>query len=138
VPPLIVTAAVIERDGRILITRRPEGSRHAGFWEFPGGKLEEGESPQEALARELLEELDLPVEVEQLLDAIYYEYDWGPVLILVYQAKPLATRIRNLQVAEHRWVNRDSLADYQMLPADAPMVDKLAHSLYPSLLLKMN
>jgi 8-oxo-dGTP diphosphatase len=125
VPPLIVTAAVIEKNGQILITRRPEGSRHAGYWEFPGGKLEEGESPQQALARELLEELDLPIEVGPLLDAVYYEYDWGPVLILAYQARPLATRIRNLQVAEHRWVDRDQLAEYQMLPADAPLVDRL-------------
>lgn len=124
-PPLIVTAAVIEKNGQILITRRPEGSRHAGYWEFPGGKLEEGESPQQALARELLEELDLPIEVGPLLDAVYYEYDWGPVLILAYQARPLATRIRNLQVAEHRWVDRDQLAEYQMLPADAPLVDRL-------------
>jgi 8-oxo-dGTP diphosphatase len=126
VPPLIVTAAVIELDGRILITRRPDGSRHAGFWEFPGGKLEEGESPQEALTRELLEELDLPIKVGQLLDVVYYEYDWGPVLILAYLASPLATRIRNLQVAEHHWVTRDKLAGYRMLPADAPLVDKLA------------
>jgi len=125
VPPLIVTAAIIERNDSILITRRPEGSRHAGFWEFPGGKLDDGESPQQGLARELLEELDLPVAVGSLFDAVYYEYDWGPVLILAYRARPLSTHIRNLQVAEHRWVGKAQLGNYQLLPADAPLVTKL-------------
>jgi len=123
--PLIVTAAIIVRDDCVLITRRPAGSRHAGFWEFPGGKLEDGESPEQCLARELLEELDLPIAVGELVDAVYYEYDWGPVLILAYRARPLANTIRNLEVAEHCWVSLELIDTYQLLPADAPLVAKL-------------
>jgi len=124
-PPLIVTAAVIERDDQLLITRRPDGSRHAGLWEFPGGKLDDGESPVQCLVRELREELDLPIAVGQLVDAVYYEYDWGPVLILAYRARPLSNHIRNLEVAEHRWISRDQLDSYPFLPADAPLVTRL-------------
>lgn len=124
-PPLIVTAAIIQRDNQILITLRPPGSRHAGLWEFPGGKLDDGESPQQGLARELREELDLPVAVGELFDAVYYEYDWGPVLILAYWARPLATTIRNLAVADHCWVSPEQLDSYPLLPADAPLVARL-------------
>lgn len=124
-PPLIVTAAIIQRHQQVLITRRLPGTRHAGLWEFPGGKLDDGESPQQGLARELREELDLPIAVGDLFDAVYYEYPWGPVLILAYRAEPLTTTIRNLAVAEHRWVSPAQLDRYPLLPADAPLVARL-------------
>ena len=124
--PLIVTAAILENQGRVLITRRPEGSRHAGLWEFPGGKLEAGESPPQALARELLEELDLAVTVEHIFDVVYHCYDWGPLLLLAYRCRPRHLRIRNLQVAEHRWVEPSQLFDFPFLAADRPLLDRLA------------
>ncbi|BCR04161.1 DNA mismatch repair protein MutT [Desulfuromonas versatilis] len=123
--PLIVTAAIIRSQTGILLTRRPEGSRHAGMWEFPGGKLEPGESPEQCLRRELLEELDLPVEVGQVFEVVYHRYDWGAVLILAYECRALSRRIRNLEVAEHRWVPPKELPEYDILAADAPIVRKL-------------
>ena len=124
--PLIVTAAILEERGKILITRRPDHCRHAGLWEFPGGKLEAGESPSEALARELREELDLPVSVGEIFDVVYHRYDWGPLLLLAYRCRPEHLRIRNLQVAEHRWVTPQQLTDFPFLPADLPLLVKLA------------
>ncbi|MBN1140392.1 MAG: (deoxy)nucleoside triphosphate pyrophosphohydrolase [Deltaproteobacteria bacterium] len=123
--PLIVTAAVLRKDGRILITRRPEGKRHAGFWEFPGGKLEDGETPPEGLRREIAEELGLEIEVLEIFEVVHHRYDWGPVLILAYDCRPRGASIRNLGVAEHRWVAPAELAAYPLLPADVPIVRKL-------------
>lgn len=123
--PLLVTAAIIYRSGKILITRRPPGSRHAGQWEFPGGKLLPGEDPEFGLQREIREELDLPIDVEEIFEVVYHRYDWGPVLILSYLASPLSTTIRNLEVAEHRWVLPAELDDFPILSADQPIIRKL-------------
>jgi len=124
--PLIVTAGIIRRHDTVLITRRLAGSRHAGKWEFPGGKLEANEAPTDALVRELREELDLPVRVDLLFDVLYHRYDWGAVLLLVYECTPLNETIRNLQVAEHRFVPVAQLAEYDLLDADFPLARRLA------------
>jgi 8-oxo-dGTP diphosphatase len=126
--PLIVTAAVIRNGGSVLITRRPEGKPHAGMWEFPGGKLDGNESPRDCLRREILEELDLEVVVGDILEAAYYRYDWGPVLILAFECRPLVGEIRNLQVAEHRWVALEELSSFALLPADYPIIETLLRS----------
>lgn len=124
--PVLVVAAIICQDGHILITRRPETSRHgAGLWEFPGGKLEAGESPEQALRREINEELALPVRVDNIFESTYHHYDWGPVLILSYECTPLAEAVHNIGVSEHRWVRPDELAFFNMLPADLPITEKL-------------
>ncbi|NLC69825.1 MAG: (deoxy)nucleoside triphosphate pyrophosphohydrolase [Desulfuromonadaceae bacterium] len=123
--PLIVTAAILRKDGRILITRRPEGKPHGGFWEFPGGKLEEHESPEECLQREIVEELSLEIDIRGIFEVVHHRYDWGPVLILAYDCLPRGTAIRNLGVAEHRWVSLEELPGYPLLPADVPIVNKL-------------
>lgn len=123
--PLLVTAAIIYRADEILITRRPPGSRHAGQWEFPGGKVLPGEDPVVGLQREIGEELDLAIAVEEIFDVVYHRYDWGPVLILAYLARPLSETIRNLEVAEHRWVHPAQLDDFPILSADQPIILKL-------------
>jgi 8-oxo-dGTP diphosphatase len=122
---LIVTVGIIRVENSVLLTRRPEESRHAGKWEFPGGKLEDGESPTECLHRELLEELDLDVQVGAIYDVIHHLYDFGPILLLTYECTPLSKTIRNLQVAEHRFVPLNQLDHYDMLPADLPLIRKL-------------
>ncbi len=127
--PLIVTAAIICSPEGILLTRRPEGGRHAGMWEFPGGKLDPGESPEAGLKREILEELGLPIAVDSIFEVVYHRYDWGPVLILAYQCRPLHQQIHNLEVAEHRWVKPTDLTNYDILPADGPIIRKLLEPL---------
>jgi 8-oxo-dGTP diphosphatase len=123
--PLIVTAAILRREENVLITRRPEACSHGGLWEFPGGKLDPGESPQEGLEREILEELGLPVKVHSIFEVAYYRYEWGPVLILAFECFSSGKEIHNLQVTEHRWVHPRDLPSFAILPADRPIVDKL-------------
>lgn len=123
--PLIVTAAIIHRKDEILITQRPEESRHAGWWEFPGGKLHEGESPEKGLRREILEELNLPIRVGRIFDVIYHTYDFGSVLLLFYLCEPLAHTVENIGVSDHAWVAPNELDQYRLLPADRPVVERL-------------
>jgi len=126
--PLIVTAAIIRKDNHILLTRRPEGKRGAGKWEFPGGKLNEDESPEDGLKRELLEELNLPVEIKGIFQVVHHLYDWGPVLLLFYECIPLTEEIKNIEVAEHLFVPLGKLRHYDILEADRPVIDSLVKS----------
>ena len=123
--PLLVTAAVIFDGDKVLITRRPEGCRHAGLWEFPGGKVDPGESPEEALRREISEELNAEVSVVEIFDVVFYRYEWGPVLILAYTCQLLTKTLHNIGVAEHRWVHPQALSDFPFLPADQPILSRL-------------
>jgi 8-oxo-dGTP diphosphatase len=126
--PLIVTAAVIRDGDAILITRRPQESRHGGMWEFPGGKLDAGESPQECLSREILEELGLEVAVESIFEIAYHRYEWGPVLILAFECRVLNGEIRHIGISDHRWVFPEEMRLYDILPADRPIIAKLLKS----------
>jgi 8-oxo-dGTP diphosphatase len=123
--PLLVTAAVIFAGDKVLITRRPEGKRHPGFWEFPGGKVDPGESPEQALCREIREELDAEVRIDGIYEVVYHRYDWGPVLILAYRCELLTGELRNLGVAEHCWVHPREMMNYKILPADRPIIERL-------------
>lgn len=124
--PLIVTAAVVTRaDGTILLTQRPKGKRDAGLWEFPGGKLEPEESPEEGLKRELLEELGMEIEVDGIEQVIHHRYDWGPVLLLFYRCRPINRQLEHKDVADHAWVAPEQLESYPILPADGPIVERL-------------
>lgn len=123
--PLLVTAAVVFDGNRVLLTRRPEGKRHAGFWEFPGGKVDPGESPEQALIREMREELDVAVRVGDIFTVVHYRYEWGAVLILAYACQLLTGPLHNLGVAEHRWVLPSELNEYPILPADQPIIERL-------------
>ena len=123
--PLLVTAAVIFNGDRVLITRRPDDKRHPGFWEFPGGKIDPGESPEVALCREIREELEADIMVEEIFEVVFFRYDWGPVLILAYRCRLLTKTIHDIGVAEHRWVHPEELADFSILPADQPIINRL-------------
>lgn len=132
-PPLLVTAAIIRQDNLTLITRRPAASSYPGYWEFPGGKMEEGESPEQCLERELLEELGVLAAIGDIFGSAFYNYPWGDILLLAYRCRLLELPIRNLGVAEHRWVSPEQLDDYPMLPADRPLIQKLQEQSGPTL-----
>ena len=122
-PSLVVVAAVIIRGGRVLISQRLPTSGHAGRWEFPGGKREPGESDEQALRRELLEELaiDLPVGAELMRAAA------GPIEVRFFRcAWTTALRPRPLGVAQFRWVRSEQLLDYRFPPIDRELVNRLA------------
>ncbi|MDH3545159.1 MAG: (deoxy)nucleoside triphosphate pyrophosphohydrolase [Desulfuromonadales bacterium] len=123
--PLLVTAAVISDGEKILITKRPYDKRHPGLWEFPGGKVDPGESPEEALCREIREELDAEIQVLNIFEVVFHRYEWGPVLVLAYSCRLLTSAIRNLGVTEHRWLYPSELPEFSILPADQPIIDRL-------------
>ena len=123
--PVEVCAAVIVHQNKILLTLRPEDKRLGGYWEFPGGKIEAGESPQFALERELREELDIEIAVGALLETVHHCYEWGNVVILAYLCTWKSGEIKHLEVADHRWVAPENLLDYDILEADQPIIKKL-------------
>ncbi len=123
--PLLVTAAVIFDGEKVLITRRPEDKLHPGLWEFPGGKVDSGESPSEALCREIREELAVEVQILEIFEVVFHRYDWGPVLILAYSCRLLSKAIQDIGVAEHRWIHPRELLDFSILPADQPIINRL-------------
>ncbi len=124
--PLIVTAAIIRHNDTVLLTRRPPHTRHGGMWEFPGGKLDPDESPEEGLRREIKEEISIDVEVGKVFDVVYFRYDRGPVLVLAYECLHLSGKIRHIEVDAHQWVPLQNLKDFDILPADRPIIEKLS------------
>ena len=124
-PPTIVTAAVVERNGRLLVARRLKGSHMAGFWEFPGGKCEPGETPEDCLARELVEELGVRATIGEEIYRTTYAYA-DRVLDLRFFRCLLDDEPRPLLGQEVRWVPRAELATLEFPPADAELVARLA------------
>ena len=123
-PTIRVVAAEAERDGRYLITqRRPEATLPL-LWEFPGGKVEPGETDADALARELREEMDIRVEVGDEVLAVQREYDKYFIDFHVYSVWILSQEIKTLQVHDYRWVTVAELADYEFPAADQESVDQ--------------
>jgi 8-oxo-dGTP diphosphatase len=123
---IVVTAAVIDQDGRVLVARRGPAERHAGLWEFPGGKVEPGESPEQCLVRELREELELEAEVVEHLADIPAGSSETPLLLRFYETRILSGR-PVLHVHDRvEWVPYAGLTSYNFLPADIGMVHLLS------------
>ena len=124
---LVVAAAVVERDGRFLVTRRQAGVHLEGYWEFPGGKCEAGESLALCLARELREELAVDALVGEELFAVTHQYTDRSVelhfLRCVLNSEPVPQLGQDMQ-----WVPRAGLHDLRFPPADAEFIDKLTQA----------
>jgi 8-oxo-dGTP diphosphatase len=118
---VIVTAALIIEQGKILVTQRKPGDSHGLLWEFPGGKVKEGEEPREAVRRELKEELDVGVEPGMIFDAIFYSYPEYPILLLVYHCRIEKGSLKPIGCRDLRWVNLQELETLAMPPADEPI-----------------
>ena len=123
-PRIVVTAAVVERDGTFLVTRRPRGVHLEGCWEFPGGKCEEDESHEACLRREMLEELDADVEVGDLILSVEHTYPERVVALFFYRCE-LVGMPRPVLGQEMRWVARRSLDALDFPPADAELIERL-------------
>jgi 8-oxo-dGTP diphosphatase len=123
--PLLVTAAIIHHDGKILIARRKADAPYPLLWEFPGGKVEKNEDPRICVVRELKEELDIAIEVESIYDVVYYRYPEKPVLVLAYRCRWIGGSVKDLDVTEHRWVLPEHLEQFDFLPADLPLIQRL-------------
>ncbi len=112
-----------------LISRRPAGTHLADWWEFPGGKVEPGESPTAALVRELHEELGIEVEVGEAYAVGHHVYERHEVVLLVYACRLVDGEPHCREVAEFRWVTPAELLTVRLPPADGPVVDRLRREL---------
>lgn len=129
-----VAVALIERSGRLLICRRRRDQVHGGKWEFPGGKVEPGETPAEALARELGEELGIGA--VRAAEATRYDYAYPgkrPVRLVFFTVTSFRGHIETSQFAETRWEPRAELPRYDFLEGDARIVRELAEGLHQAL-----
>lgn len=124
----VVAVALIDSAGRVLVAQRPEGKEHAGLWEFPGGKIEPGESPESALVRELAEELGIAVDPASLSPLTFGSESRGRrhLLLLLYRCTAWDGEPRAIDAAAIRWVAPAELAALDMPPADRPFISILA------------
>ena len=121
---LVSAVALIDPDDRVLLAQRPEGKSMAGLWEFPGGKVEQGETPEEALIRELQEELGINTWESCLAPLTFasHRYDDFHLLMPLYICRKWEGIVTAREGQNLRWVRPDALRDYPMPPADIPLV----------------
>ena len=124
-----VVAAVIRDDDRIFATARGYGE-YKGWWEFPGGKIEAGETPEEALVREIHEELDTEIRVGELIDTIEYDYPTFHLRMDCFWAEVIAGRLVLKEAEDARWLTKETLESVQWLPADQTIIDAIYRALY--------
>jgi mutator protein MutT len=123
-----VAIALVRRDGRLLIGRRPGDTHLAGLWEFPGGKVEDGETPAQCLVRELREEVGIEITVEFPYETLEFVYPERHVLIYPFECRLIAGVPQPIGCAELRWVTPAELADYEFPPANATLLAALRQS----------
>jgi len=119
-----VTAAIIVNDGKVFAARRKPGIHLAGFWEFPGGKLEEGETPEQCLARELQEEFTITTRVGAFVGESVFDYGTKVVRLMAYQVKHISGDFELIDHDEMRWLAFDELDNVEWAPADIPLVEQ--------------
>lgn len=127
-PTIQVVAAIIIRNGEVFATQRGYGE-WKGWWEFPGGKIEPGECPQEALKREIKEELDAEIAVGDLLDTVEWDY---PTFHLTMHCYVCSLKSESLSLNEHSdaaWLTKDTLESVKWLPADLVLLENIAEKL---------
>lgn len=123
-----VAAAILTKDGRILIAKRKPNDRLANKWEFPGGKIEAEESPEECLYREMWEEFQVEITVGKFFGESKYHYDYAAVHLLAYLVHLEKGKPEPTSHAEYRWVSVDELDQYDFAPADKALVEKIKRS----------
>ena len=124
---LVVAVALVDADDRVLIAQRPEGKQLAGLWEFPGGKLEPGERPEDALIRELREELGIEVKAACLAPLTFASHSYPDfhLLMPLFICRRWDGFVQSREGQALKWVRAKALRDYPMPPADAPLIPHL-------------
>ena len=121
-----VVAAILEKEDKILIAKKREGKPLAGMWEFPGGKIEKGETPEESLIRELEEEMDIKIKVKEYVGESIYDYGDGKVISLKgFTAEIIEGDIKLTDHDEYKWVTLEEICNYRIAPADIPLISKI-------------
>lgn len=130
---ILVVAALIEKDGKILIGQRRSDDRHGLKWEFPGGKVEANEAPREALKRELQEELGIDADIGREIARYEYQYPKRtPILLMFYEIPGYRGEMRSQCFEQILWESRSNLANYDFLDGDTDFVRRLARGEYQS------
>jgi 8-oxo-dGTP diphosphatase len=124
---LVAACALIDADGRVLIAQRPQGKPMAGLWEFPGGKVEPGERPEQSLIRELREELGIVVKEDCLAPLTFASHDYTDfhLLMPLYVCRRWEGTVQANEGQMLKWVRPNKLRDYPMPPADEPLISHL-------------
>ena len=124
---LVVAVALVDADDRVLIAQRPEGKQMAGLWEFPGGKLEAGERPEDALIRELREELGIEVKPACLAPLTFASHAYADfhLLMPLFVCRRWEGFVQSREGQSLKWVRAKALRDYPMPPADPPLIPHL-------------
>lgn len=120
-----VTAAIISDNGKVLIAKRKPPTKFANLWEFPGGKVEDGETPEQCLKRELMEEFEIIVEVGRHLGTSVHDYDFGTIELMAYATQVVSGEMKLNDHAEVAWVEAEDLNKYEFVPADIPFVEMI-------------
>ncbi len=126
-----VTAAVIEKDGKILIAQRKSGDALAGKWEFPGGKIEPGETPEVCLRRELAEEFCIDAKIGEFICSSKFEYKHLPIELLAYRVEHLSGEFKLNDHDRIEWVAPADLVKYDFCSADIPVVELISAKSWP-------
>jgi 8-oxo-dGTP diphosphatase len=124
---LVAACALVDADGRVLIAQRPEGKAMAGLWEFPGGKVEDGERPEQSLIRELKEELGIDVREDCLAPLTFASHRYADfhLLMPLYVCRRWEGTVTAREAPRLAWVKPNRLRDYPMPPADEPLISHL-------------
>jgi 8-oxo-dGTP diphosphatase len=124
---LVAACALVDADGRVLLAQRPEGKTLAGLWEFPGGKIENGERPEQSLIRELKEELGISVKEDCLAPLTFASHAYAEfhLLMPLYVCRRWEGTVTALEGQKLAWVRPNRLRDYEMPPADVPLISHL-------------
>ena len=120
-----VTCAIIEKDGKILLARRAPDQKLPGKWEFPGGKVEDGESPEECLKRELEEEFGIRAEVGKFITSNEHHYDHISIKLLAFNTTYISGTFTLVDHDKIEWVSPEELLDYDLAEADIPIAEML-------------
>lgn len=123
-----VVAAIIEKDGRIFATQRGYGA-YKDWWEFPGGKIEAGETPEEALIREIREELRAEIKVGELFRTVEYDYPEFHMIMQCFLCELISDEIELVEHEAARWLGKEDIRSVRWLPSDIEIVDKLIQKL---------
>tara|TARA_B100000900_G_scaffold412366_1_gene433993 strand:- start:1260 stop:1664 length:405 start_codon:yes stop_codon:yes gene_type:complete len=117
---LVSACALINEKGKVLINKRPEGKDYAGYWEFPGGKVEENETPEDAIIRELKEEINIDVSAACLAPLSFTEknYEKYYVVVLLYVCRKWEGHMKPMENQQIEWVYPNDIEDFNVLPAD--------------------